>query len=80
MFEPLPSALPATFHPSLFLTINISIHKKNILFFGDMAAFEVKVPVDEEAEQRQRSSVEEYKQNLINCRNLMSDLFLLQDR
>ena len=35
-----------------------------------MAAYEEKVPVDEEAEQRQRSIMEEYKQKLIVCGNV----------
>ena len=44
-----------------------------------MAAYEEKVPVDEEAEQRQRSMMEEYKQKLIVCGNVMSDPFSLHD-
>ena len=44
-----------------------------------MAAYEEKVPVDEEAEQRQRSIMEEYKQKLIVCGNVMPDPFSLKD-
>ena len=44
-----------------------------------MAAYEEKVPVDEEAEQRQRSVMEEYKQKLIVCGNVMPDPFSLHD-
>ena len=44
-----------------------------------MAAYEEKVPVDEEAEQRQRSIMEEYKQKLIVCVNVMPDPFSLKD-
>ena len=44
-----------------------------------MAAYEEKVPVDEEAEQRQRSIMEEYKQKLIVCGNVMLDPFSLKD-
>ena len=44
-----------------------------------MAAYEEKVPVDEEVEQRQRSIMEEYKQKLIVCGNAMPDPFSLQD-
>ena len=44
-----------------------------------MAAYEKKVPVDEEAEQCQRSIMEEYKQKLIVCWNVIPDPFLLQD-
>ena len=40
-----------------------------------MATYEEKVPVDEEAEQRQRSIMEEYKQKLIVCGNVMPDPF-----
>ena len=43
-----------------------------------MAAYEEKVPVVEEAEQRQRSTMEEYKERII-CGNVMPDSFLLQD-
>ena len=38
-----------------------------------------KVPVDEEVEQRQRSIMEEYKQKLIVCGNVMTDPFSLHD-
>ena len=44
-----------------------------------MAAYEEKIPVDEEAEQRQGSLMEEYKQKLIVCGNAIPDPFLLQD-
>ena len=44
-----------------------------------MAAYEEKVPVDEEAEQRQRSIMEEYEQKLIVCGNVMPDPFSLPD-
>ena len=44
-----------------------------------MAAYEEKIPVDEEAEQRQRSIMEEYKQKLIVCGNVMPDPFSLKD-
>ena len=44
-----------------------------------MAAYEEKVPVDEEVEQRQRSIMEEYKQKLIVCGNVMTDPFSLHD-
>ena len=44
-----------------------------------MPGYEEKVPVDEEAEQRQRSIMEEYKQKLIVCGNVMHDPFSLQD-
>ena len=45
-----------------------------------MAAYdEEKVPVDEEAEQRQRSIMDEYKQKLIVCGRVMPDPFSLQD-
>ena len=44
-----------------------------------MAAYEEKVPVDEEAEQRQCSIMEEYKQKLIVCGNVMPDPFSLKD-
>ena len=44
-----------------------------------MAAYEEKVPVDEEAEQRQRSKMEEYKQKLIVCGNVMPDPSYLHD-
>ena len=43
-----------------------------------MAAYEEKVPVDEEAEQRQCSIIEEYKQKFIICGNVMPDPFSLQ--
>ena len=44
-----------------------------------MAAYEEKVPVDEEVEQCQRSIMGEYKQKLIVCGNAMPDPFSLQD-
>ena len=44
-----------------------------------MAAYEEKVPVDEEAEQRQCSIIEEFKQKFIVCGNVMPDPFSLQD-
>ena len=44
-----------------------------------MAAYEEKVLVDEEAEQRQCSIMEEYKQKLIVCGNVMPHPFSLKD-
>ena len=44
-----------------------------------MAAYEEKVPVDEEAEQRQPSIMEEYQQKLIVCGNVMPDPFSLHN-
>ena len=44
-----------------------------------MAAYEEKVPVDEEAEQRQCSIMEEYKQKLTVCGNVMPHPFSLKD-
>ena len=44
-----------------------------------MTAFEGKVTVDEEAQHCHRSIMEEYKQKLIVCENVLPDPFLLQD-
>ena len=54
------------------------ISQNTIVCFRAMAAYEEKVPVVEEAEQHQRSTMEEYKQ-LIICGNIMPDPFLLQN-
>ena len=54
------------------------ISQNTIVCFRAMAAYEEKVLVVEEAEQHQRSTMEEYKQ-LIICGNIMPDPFLLQN-